>query len=149
MATYTVEDLAHVFLKRRGRCHLCGDRVRFEHYGRTTRRGWEIDHDHPLALGGEHHFDNLEPAHASCNRSKQALPSEVFRSLLGLDAPPLSMDEHEEIAAGRIAGGALIGTAVGALVGAPRKQPGTGALIGGLVGLALGALAAASIDDDV
>jgi hypothetical protein len=149
MASYAAEDLEHVFLKRRGRCHLCGDRVRFEHYGRTSRRGWEIDHDHPLALGGEHHLDNLEPAHATCNRSKQAMPSEVFRSLLGLERPPLSADELEELAVSRLADGVLVGTAIGALLGAPRNQPGAGALIGAFVGIALATFAAPSFDDDI
>lgn len=73
-------DLDEIFERT---CHLCGGEVRWSHYGRlNSRHGWEVDHDHPVALGGDDDLDNLRAAHPSCNRAKGAMSSDEFRAML-------------------------------------------------------------------
>ncbi len=45
-----------------GHCGVCGDSVVFGEM--------ELDHIVPKSLGGDDDYDNLQPAHASCNRLK-------------------------------------------------------------------------------
>jgi 5-methylcytosine-specific restriction endonuclease McrA len=59
-------------IARDGRvCGICGDPI-----GRDE--ALDIDHVIPVALGGSDDRDNLQPSHASCNRSKGArlIPAE-------------------------------------------------------------------------
>jgi hypothetical protein len=87
-------------------CHLCGGEVRRSHYGRIDSRfAWEVDHDIPVAVGGDDDLDNLKPAHPSCNRAKGSMASEDFREMLEASiespaAPILAMS----VGAGLIAG---------------------------------------------
>ncbi len=53
------------------RCYLCGRPV-------VDDNDWHLDHVHPLALGGTHIDDNLEPACPSCNLNKRDLTLEEF-----------------------------------------------------------------------
>ncbi len=45
-------------------CGICG--------GAPDGGEYEFDHIVPIAKGGEHHIDNMQFAHASCNRAKGA-----------------------------------------------------------------------------
>lgn len=49
--------------KQRWRCACCSASV---------RKGYEMDHIVPLALGGAHHIDNIQILCVRCNRSKGA-----------------------------------------------------------------------------
>lgn len=44
--------------------------IRFRDHGQRTETGWEIDHVHPVALGGSDHLRNLRPLHWQANRRK-------------------------------------------------------------------------------
>jgi hypothetical protein len=142
------DDLVEfVGLKRRERCHLCGGLICLHHYGVTAPTGWEIDHDVPRAAGGDDDLDNLEPAHVSCNRSKQALPSDLFRAQFGLDRPPMSVEELLDAQRDHRTVGGVVGAMIGATV--DREKPARGLLVGAFVGLLLGAAIAPGYEDDV
>lgn len=44
--------------------------IRFDHYGKESLFGWEIDHLRPVSRGGTDVFDNLYPMHWKNNRKK-------------------------------------------------------------------------------
>jgi len=39
-------------------------------YGKTSEKGWEVDHSKPQSKGGTDHLNNLNPMNPSANRSK-------------------------------------------------------------------------------
>lgn len=39
-------------------------------YGKTSEKGWEVDHSKPQSKGGTDHLNNLQPMNPSANRSK-------------------------------------------------------------------------------
>lgn len=45
-----------------GRCGICGQNV--------SQRKFTIDHIIPASRGGEHSYQNCQPAHQSCNQAK-------------------------------------------------------------------------------
>jgi 5-methylcytosine-specific restriction endonuclease McrA len=47
-----------------GVCGICG--------GDVDPMNFHVDHIEPLALGGDHSYDNTQPAHPSCNQRKGA-----------------------------------------------------------------------------
>ena len=49
---------------------ICGDRIDFSEYGKSTEHGWEIDHIKPVAAGGGDKLDNLQPLYWRTNRTK-------------------------------------------------------------------------------
>lgn len=49
-------------------CTLCG------HPLGDDRTQWTADHRTPVAAGGTHHLDNLDPAHQRCNSAKADRP---------------------------------------------------------------------------
>lgn len=57
-------DLRTVYQAHGGLCGICHQPVSLETF--------TIDHRIPLSAGGPHVFDNLQPAHNSCNASKGA-----------------------------------------------------------------------------
>lgn len=66
-------------------CHLCGGHIVYEHYGRWTATGWQVDHDVPRVKGGSDAPKNLKAAHSKCNARKGARSSDEVRSELTLD----------------------------------------------------------------
>lgn len=48
-----------------GICHICQGRI-------TVGEAWEVEHIIPLALGGDDHGANLQPAHVKCHRVKSS-----------------------------------------------------------------------------
>lgn len=76
-------DYTEVLKKYGMLCGICGDAItrgvgQFD--GALT-----FDHKKPLAEGGEHKFDNLQPAHIGCNSSK------------GGSSSPLSLDKLDSL----------------------------------------------------
>ena len=39
-------------------------------YGKTSPKGWNVDHSKPQALGGTDHLNNLQPMNSRANSSK-------------------------------------------------------------------------------
>jgi 5-methylcytosine-specific restriction protein A len=64
----TTERLA-IFMGAHGVCHLCARPID------PVREKWEIEHRLPLELGGEETkgSPNLQPAHASCHKTKSSV----------------------------------------------------------------------------
>lgn len=60
---FTVEQLEQRLSMAGGKCGICREPLVGER---------DVDHIKPLAAGGAHCLANLQPAHPSCNRSKQA-----------------------------------------------------------------------------
>ena len=54
-----------VFERDEGVCGICG--------GVVERDRFDVDHVIPLALGGEHSYENARLAHVSCNRRRGRL----------------------------------------------------------------------------
>lgn len=79
----------HKIGRRTGhRCHLCGERLHVELYGRPGMFGEDtvtVDHLTPQAFGGDDEPENLMLAHAGCNSSRGVLPVEEARVLFGGD----------------------------------------------------------------
>lgn len=55
-------DLRRVYEHWKGVCGICGHPVGFDEF--------TVDHIVPVSRQGPHVFDNLQPAHSSCNSSK-------------------------------------------------------------------------------
>lgn len=68
-------------------CHLC-DVAIDPTLPRNTRFGAQIDHIIPLARGGPDCFDNVAPAHGTCNTRRQDKSVEEFREILRKEAEP-------------------------------------------------------------
>ena len=39
-------------------------------YGKSSEKGWEIDHSKPQSKGGTDHLNNLQPMNTTANRKK-------------------------------------------------------------------------------
>jgi hypothetical protein len=52
------------------RLDRCGNVIYYHSFGKDTAMGWNIDHSKPKVLGGTDHINNLQPMHASQNKSK-------------------------------------------------------------------------------
>lgn len=57
-------DVTAVYLRDKGRCHICGGHVTFEEMS--------LDHVVPLVRGGGHLFENVRVSHLVCNIRKGA-----------------------------------------------------------------------------
>ena len=107
---YSQKELASIFHRSGGKCHLCLEPLVFEAYGRTDHPGgWEVDHSRPVAAGGSDHHNNLCPAHPSCNRSKGTRSSRSVRAENGFARPPLSTEQREQAVRDNTFGGGLVG----------------------------------------
>ena len=49
---------------------LYGNEMYKHSYGKTSAKGWEVDHSKPQSKGGTDHLNNLQPMNTSANRSK-------------------------------------------------------------------------------
>ena len=56
---------ASIFRKDR-----CGAWIKYGEYGKSTKYGWHIDHDVPVARGGGDGLENLQPLHWQNNLGK-------------------------------------------------------------------------------
>ena len=63
-------DKTSIFNKTRGYCHICGEKLKLENYGKKFKgdENWTFDHVLPKSLKGEYVSDNFLPAHGHCNR---------------------------------------------------------------------------------
>jgi hypothetical protein len=64
---------AKLWAKTGGKCFLCEDDIK------KASDDYEADHDEPEAIDGPTTIDNLNLAHASCNRMKRAAGSRTIR----------------------------------------------------------------------
>lgn len=134
--------LRRIFDRTMARCHICGKKLVFAHYGASVRdqpRAWEVEHSNPRSRGGTDRLNNLYPAHVRCNRRKGVRSSRAARRGNGRTRAPMSEVERERTRGGRMAAGAVAGGLVGARIGgAP----------GALIGAALGALTGSGDPED-
>lgn len=79
MSNFTKERLEQVWNKGqtiRGknpdlyRKDIYGNEMYKPSYGKTSEKGWEVDHSKPQSKGGTDHLNNLQPMNPSANRSK-------------------------------------------------------------------------------
>ena len=123
--SFNQKQLAAIFEKTDGRCHICRKKLARKNYGVVGARGaWEVDHSVPQVAGGSHRMNNLRAACISCNRSKGASSTRTARGKHGYRSAPLSKANKDENALlGGIAGGMLLarfglpGIVIGALAG--------------------------------
>lgn len=81
MSRYSTEFLVKIFSKGviiRGknpnlyRLDKFGAEIYFYSYGRTSPKGWEVDHSKSVKRGGTNHLNNLQPLQWHNNRAKGA-----------------------------------------------------------------------------
>ena len=66
-----VWEKAHPTKKPNIRTDICGQKIHLHQYGNTkSSQGWEIDHIKPIAEGGSHKIENLQPLLWKTNRYK-------------------------------------------------------------------------------
>ncbi|MCH7723860.1 MAG: HNH endonuclease [Bacteroidetes bacterium] len=132
---YTKEFLENLFDKTSGRCHLCGRGLCFKNFGSFgSREAWEIEHSNPKSRGGSDHFNNLFPAHITCNRSKSNNSTRSERAKHGRTRAPYSVQKREEL----IIENTFIGGGVGLLIGTLLRLANPGLALYTLGGLIIG-----------
>ena len=85
-----------IFLKTRGRCHICGGEI-------LEDETWQADHVISYARGGMHSIDNYLPAHVLCNNYRWSYLSEEFQWILKLGVWMRTLIENEDIKAMELA----------------------------------------------
>lgn len=132
--TYTDEELAYIYARTSGRCHLCQKKRAFRNYGVPSARGsWEVEHSRAQAHSGTHRLNNLYVACIPCNRGKGVRSTRSVRAGNGYKKAPLS----KEARATAKSRNAIDGAVLGALPGAAFFGP-AGFVVGALLGAALG-----------
>ena len=127
------DRLNKIYDKTRGKCHLCHKNLSFINYNRFGAKGaWEIEHSKPKSLGGTDHLNNLYAACIRCNRQKSNGTNYSVRSKNGVRKAPLSAKARSKKILGNTAKGVVAGVTIGRFFG-----PG-GAVIGGAIGALMG-----------
>ena len=135
--TYDEDSLNRIYDRTDGRCHICGAKLSFCHYGAYGRRAaWEVEHSRARAKGGTGHSNNLYAACISCNRAKRAVSSSTARRWHGRTRAPLSRERKDQLRESNTLVGVCLGGLLGAF-GGPRAMV-TGAFIGGIMGASAG-----------
>lgn len=128
------EKLNRIYDKTRGKCHLCHKQLAFRNYAVHGAKGaWEIEHSKPKSCGGTDHLNNLFAACISCNREKGNRSNRSVRSKNGVRRAPLSDHASMQARLDNTIAGVTTGAAIGYLLG-----PG-GAIVGAALGGLLGA----------
>lgn len=74
--THTERRYRRILMKRGEPCGICGGDID-QTLPQYHPMAWELDHIVPVARGGEHTLDNLQPSHRRCNRAKSdSLPGD-------------------------------------------------------------------------
>lgn len=71
-------DRAELWRQHQGKCGICNQPVKLN---KTT-----IDHIIPLCRGGDHSYENCQPAHSECNMIKDDMLPEELLSKGGVEA---------------------------------------------------------------
>jgi 5-methylcytosine-specific restriction endonuclease McrA len=130
---YDNDRLNRIYDKTDGHCHICHKKLAFTNHGkRGTKGAWHVEHSVPKAKGGTDHLNNLFPACVGCNHEKGTVHTKTARGWKGNTRAPHSASKKKQIKTKNTIGGAVIGGAVGALLG-----PG-GAILGAAIGGAIG-----------
>jgi hypothetical protein len=117
---YDKKILGMIFGRTNGRCHICGEKLSFNNYGKIGEKGaWEIEHSHPRSKGGSDHLNNLYASCISCNRSKGTHTTQTARSWHNRTKAPLSKTQRERVKCSNAIWGALIFGAIGAVIAGP------------------------------
>lgn len=61
--SWTAKRKLAVFEAHGGCCHICGGKIQ-------VGEPWDLEHQIPLALGGDDDESNVAPAHVKCHRAK-------------------------------------------------------------------------------
>ena len=130
---YDNDRLNEIYDKTDGYCHLCHKKLSFTNHGKRGKKGsWHVEHSIAKANGGTNHLNNLFPACIKCNEEKGTVHSKTARGWKGNTRAPYSKAKKKKIRTNKTVGGAMIGGALGSILG-----PG-GAIIGATIGGALG-----------
>lgn len=62
----STRERVRLFELHGGRCYLCGGKID------GTREAWEVEHELPVALGGDESDENRKLAHVKCHKPKTA-----------------------------------------------------------------------------
>jgi len=62
----STRERLRLFAHHRGVCHICQGKID------GTREAWEIEHELPVALGGDESDENRKLAHVKCHKAKTA-----------------------------------------------------------------------------
>ena len=134
---FTSQQLAAIYRRTSGYCHLCHKKLARRNYGRPGARGaWEVEHSIPQSIGGTHHSNNLYPACCSCNRQKGCVSTRTTRRWNHKTKAPLSVERRKIAKTENTFLGAVGGGLAGLLLGGPVLGV-IGALTGGSVGKSL------------
>lgn len=77
-------ELLIIWSKTSGRCHFCGEKLKFEKYGKNKfiKGNWTLDPVLPKNRGGKNSIENLLPACGKCNGLRwHRMGSELRRAL--------------------------------------------------------------------
>lgn len=131
---WTPQQLATIFARTSGKCHLCHGRLARKNYGKHgARGGWHVEHSKARVRGGTDHGNNLLPAHIDCNLKKGTASARSVRAANGKRKKPMSLEQRERVLLRNSMIGTVLGTAGGVLVGGP-----VGAVVGLIAGGVLG-----------
>lgn len=107
------DNLATVFARTTGKCHLCGKQLCFSNYGKPQGRGrWEVEHSIPRSKGGTDHGNNLFASCIPCNRLKGTRSTRYMRAQNGRTRAPYSAKMNAKVRTRNTIGGGLAGLGI-------------------------------------